>query len=202
MKKTVLLLVAFVLMVAGAYAQTSSTATPKADSVKPKATVTNPAPTNIATSKEVEQAPDVVLAKDNCFTGEVLVIGTSKVFLTKKENIFVWMKDGKAVEIRMIRPEVFMTKIKSKGLQVHDMWPMILKIGREEFLVYYFATSGGGYYGLPDGSIKKEPHMKQSGVIRTGWLDEKWAVKDIKSLRKIIEEIEKSSSTGGGNFES
>ena len=82
------------------------------------------------------------------------------------------------------------------------MWPMILKIGREEFLVYYFATSGGGYYGLPDGSIKKEPHMKQSGVIRTGWLDEKWAVKDIKSLRKIIEEIEKSSSTGGGNFES
>ncbi len=201
--KKALLLVAFVLMVVWTFAQTSSTAT---DTVKKAKTTApakaTPAPaTNIATEKEVAKAPDVVLAEGNFFTGEVLIIGTSKIFLTTQENIFVWLRDNKAVEIRMIKPATFELQIKQKGFQVYDRWPMVLKVGKEDFLVYYFATSGGGYYGLPDGSIKKEPHMKQSGVVRSDWLGNKRGVEKFSSLRKLIEQYEKSSTSHTGEDE-
>ena len=201
--KKVLLLLAFVLMVAGASAQSNrSNATPtqKADTVKPaapaksSAAATAPAPTmKIATSKEVEQAPDVVLATGNYFTGEVLVVGQSKIFITTQDNIFVWLRDGKAVEYKMIKPSVYTGMIMANGHKVYDQWPMVLKIGKEDFLVYYFATSGGGYYGLPNGTIQKEKKMKQSGVVRSQWLTDKEGVKEISSLKKLIEEMEKAS---------
>ncbi len=203
--KKVLLMLALVLMVAGAFAQSNrSNATPapapKADTVKPaptpaKANATASVQTlKIATSKEVEQAPDVVLAKGNYFTGEVLVVNQSKIFLTTQDNIFVWLKDGKAVEIKMIKPSVYTGMIMANGHKVYDQWPMVLKIGKEDFLVYYFATSGGGYYGLPNGTIQKERKMKQSGVIRSQWLTDKEGVKEISSLKQLIEEMDKAAT--------
>jgi len=199
--KKVLLLVAIVSMVAGTFAQTNRSATPKTatDTVKPATaattTATVPAQTlKIATSKEVEQAPDVVLAKGNYFTGEVLVVGQSKIFITNQDNIFVWLRDGKAVEIKMIKPSVYTGMIMANGHKVYDQWPMVLKIGKEDFLVYYFATSGGGYYGLPNGTIQKEKKMKQSGVIRSQWLTDKEGVKEISSLKQLIEEMDKAAT--------
>ena len=201
--KKVLLMLAFVLMVAGAYAQSTAKATPKtatADTTKPataKATTTATVPAQtlkIATSKEVEQAPDVILAKGNYFTGEVLVVNQSKIFLTTQDNIFVWLKDGKAVEIKMIKPSVYTGMIMANGHKVYDQWPMVMRIGKEDFLVYYFATSGGGYYGLPNGTIQKEKKMKQSGVIRSQWLTDKEGVKEISSLKQLIEEMDKAAT--------
>lgn len=200
--KKVLLIVAIVSMVAGAFAQNNRNATPKTatDTVKPataKAATTAAVPAQtlkIATSKEVEQAPDVVLAKGNYFTGEVLVVNQSKIFLTTQDNIFVWLKDGKAVEIKMIKPSVYTGMIMANGHKVYDQWPMVLKIGKEDFLVYYFATSGGGWYGLPNGTIQKEKKMKQSGVIRSQWLTDKEGVKEISSLKQLIEEMDKAAT--------
>lgn len=198
-------MLAFVLMVAGASAQSNrSNATPATqkattDTVKPApakssaATTTAPT-TKIATSKEIENAPDVVLGKDNYFTGEVLVVGQSKIFLTSQDNIFVWLKEGKAVEIKMIKPSVYVGMIMANGHKVYDQWPMVRRIGKEDFLVYYFATSDGGYYGLPNGKIQKEKQMKQSGVIRSQWLTDKEGVKEISSLKQLIEEMEKAST--------
>lgn len=197
--KKVLLLVAIVSMVAGAFAQTnrSNNATPKADTVKPAAPAakSNPAPatTKIATEKSMANSPDVILAEGNFFTGEVVVIGQkSKVFMTTQENVFVWVKDGKAVEIKTINPSVYRGMLMEKGYKVYDMWPMILQIQKEEFLVLYFATSGGGWYGLPNGALQKEKHMKQSGVIRSQGLAGMKGVEKTNSLKELIQQLEKA----------
>lgn len=203
--KKLLLVIAILAIMAGGFAQTpkngtSNTAPAATDTVKPAAKPTNTATPatpslKVATSKEIETAPDVVLAKGNYFTGEVLVVGQSKIFITAQENVFVWMREGKAVEVKLLKPTIYTNMIQAKyGFKVYEQWPMVLKIDKEEFLVYYFATSGGGFYGLPDGTFKREKKMKQSGVIRSQWLTEKEGVKEINSLKQLLEAMEKSSS--------
>lgn len=204
--KKLLLVIAILAIMSGGYAQNqkpaNSAASAATDTVKPVAKPTTTAPTTpatpslkVATSREIETAPDVVLARGNYFTGEVLVVGQSKIFLTAQENVFVWMRDGKAVEVKLLKPTIYTNMIQAKfGYKVYEQWPMVLKIDKEEFLVYYFATSGGGFYGLPDGTFKKEKKMKQSGVIRSQWLTDKEGVKEISSLKQLLQEMEKSSA--------
>jgi hypothetical protein len=201
--KKLLFLIAILAFAAGGFAQNQkpANAAPAAtnDTVKPAAKPNTPAPATpalkVATSKEIETAPDVVLAKGNYFTGEVLVVGQSKIFLTAQENVFVWMREGKAVEVKLLKPTIYTNMIQARfGYKVYEQWPMIIKIDKEEFLVYYFATSGGGFYGLPDGTFKKEKKMKQSGVIRSQWLTDKEGVKEISSLKQLLQEMEKSSA--------
>ena len=196
--KKLLLVVVIVSMVAGLNAQNnrSNNATPATqDTTKPAAapakTTPTPAQTKIATEKSMANSPDVILAEGNYFTGEVVVIGQkSKVFMTTQDNVFVWLKDGKAVEIKTIAPSVYKGMIMEKGFKVYDMWPMILTVQKEEFLVLYFATSGGGFYGLPNGTIQKEKKMKQSGVIRSQGLTGMKGVEKTNSLKKLIQQME------------
>ncbi len=208
MKKLLLLLVALVSMVAGAFAQTNRPATTPApqDTTKPAAaptkTAPTPAQTKIATEKSMANSPDVILAEGNYFTGEVIVIGQkSKVFMTTQENVFVWLKDGKAVEIKTINPSIYKGMLMEKGFKVYDQWPMILTIKKEEFLVIYFATSGGGWYGLPDGTIMKEKSMKQSGVIRSQGLSGMKGVEKTNSLKKLIQQLEAAETATSSGYD-
>ena len=144
----------------------------------------------IATSNEISEAPEVILGKGNYFTGEVIVADDSQIFTTNEKNVFVWLKDNKAVEVKLLKPEIFHKMLAGEeGHKVYDQWPMILKIKNKEYLCFYFATSGGGYYGLPNGKLMKERGMKQAGVVRSQWLTDKEGVKETNSLRSLIQQI-------------
>ena len=60
----------------------------------------------IATSNEISEAPEVILGKGNYFTGEVIVADDSQIFTTNEKNVFVWLKDNKAVEVKLLKPEI------------------------------------------------------------------------------------------------